>query len=142
MHAPWLDGQHLWKTHCISKNKISIWAEWLCQSGHATSEPSETHQLWITVRMASILHIMLNIALPSLGNYVFLFCRSPILYKHSGIEGHIWPWVEMGSMRTSLHRDYNTMGDAEKSTTHIGSTLGLKAILSLLNIHIIRSHQI
>jgi hypothetical protein len=46
----------------LAKN-ISVRAEWLCQSGRAPSEPSETPWWRITARRASIQRVAFQIAL-------------------------------------------------------------------------------
>ena len=52
------------------------------------------------------------------------------------------PYIGLGSLGTHLHRDCNVMGDAAKISLRIPSTCMQNAILSLLMIHIIPSHQI
>jgi len=81
--------------HTSAKN-ISVRAEWLRQSGHALSEPSETPRWWINPRPASIPRITLHITLRSLFRRFFLLCWSPILNKHSGVVAncdHTSEWV-------------------------------------------------
>jgi hypothetical protein len=48
----------------------------------------------------------------------------------------------MSSLGTRLHRDYNAMGDAAKTSPRVHSTCAQNAILFLLIIHIIPSRQI
>jgi len=68
-----------------SAKNVSVRAEWLCQSGRAPSEPSETHQWRITPPPLSIPHVALYIALRLQFCRFFSLCRSPILNKHSGV---------------------------------------------------------
>jgi len=56
--------------------------------------------------------------------------------------GQLWPYVGMGSLGTCLSRDWNAMGDAAKISPRVPATCAQNAILSLLIIHIIPSHQI
>jgi hypothetical protein len=65
--------------------KYSVRAEWLRQSGHALSQPSETPRWRITPRSTSIQRVALYIALRSLFHCLFAFCWSPILNDDSGI---------------------------------------------------------
>jgi hypothetical protein len=67
----------LWMT--ASAKNISARAEWLCLSGRAPSEPSETYQLRITLRPVSIQRVAFHIALWSLFHRFVSFCRSPIV---------------------------------------------------------------
>jgi len=79
----------------ISKN-ISVQAEWLRQSGHGPSEPSETPRWRITPRPASIPRVALHIALRWQYRSFFSLCRSPISNEHSGVVGncdHTSEWV-------------------------------------------------
>jgi len=81
---------------CTSAKNISVRAEWLSQSGHAPSEPSETPQWRIIPRPASITRVTLHITLRSLFRPFFSLCRSPILNKHSGVVAncdHTSEWV-------------------------------------------------
>jgi hypothetical protein len=48
----------------------------------------------------------------------------------------------MGSLGTRWDQDCNAMGDTAKTTPHVPSITAQNAILSLLIIHIIPSHQI
>jgi len=75
---------------------ISIWAEWLRQSGRAPSEPSETPQWQIAQCLASIPCVALHNALRSRIHCFFSLCQSPILKEHSGILAncdHTSEWV-------------------------------------------------
>jgi hypothetical protein len=72
-----------------SAKNISVRAEWLRQSGHAPSEPSETPQWRITLRAALIPRVALHIALRSLFHRFFSLCQSPILNEHSGGKGQL-----------------------------------------------------
>ena len=79
-----------------SAKNISVQAEWLCQSGRAPSEPSETPRWRITPPTASIQRVAFHIALLSLFHWFFSFCRSPILNDHSGVVAncdHTSEWV-------------------------------------------------
>ena len=83
-------------THPASAKNISVWAEWLRQSGSAQSEPSETPRWPITQRPASIPHVALHIALRSPFRHFFSLCRSPIINKHAGVVAncdHTSEWV-------------------------------------------------
>ena len=55
-----------WCREDASANKYSVRAEWLRQSGHAPSEPSETPRWLTTPRLASMERVALYIALRSL----------------------------------------------------------------------------
>jgi hypothetical protein len=79
-----------------SGKNISLQAEWLRESGRAPSEPSETPRWRITPRPESIPHIGWHIALQWLFDHFFVFCQSPILNEHSGVEGELCPYVGMG----------------------------------------------
>jgi len=68
-----------------SAKNISVRVEWLCQSGRALSEPSETPWWRITLRLASIPRVTLQIALRSLFQHFFSLCWSPILNEYSGV---------------------------------------------------------
>jgi len=68
-----------------SAKNISVWAEWLGQSGRTPSEPLETPQWRITLHPASIPCIALHIALRSRFHHFFSLCRSPISNEHSGL---------------------------------------------------------
>jgi len=57
-------------------------------------------------------------------------------------RGQLWPHGEMGSFGMRLHRDCNAMGNGVKTLPRINSTSARNAILSLVIIHIIPSHQI
>jgi hypothetical protein len=72
-------------TVAASAKNISVQAEWLRQSGHAPSAPSETLRWRITLHPASIPRVALHIALRSLFHHFFLLRRCPILNKRSGI---------------------------------------------------------
>jgi len=104
-----LRGQHV-----TSAKNTSVWAEWLCQSGHAPSEPSETPWWWISLSPASIPRVVLHIALPLPFRSFFSLCRSPILNKHSGIVAncdHTSEWVHLVhacigiAMQTTAQKD-------------------------------------
>jgi len=79
-----------------SAKKISIWAEWLCQSWHCPSEPSETSRWRHTPGPVHIQWVTLHIALTS-RFYCFLWlCRSPTVHEHSGVVAncdHTSEWV-------------------------------------------------
>jgi hypothetical protein len=75
---------------------ISVRMEWLRQSGCAPSEPSETPQWQITLRLAIIPRVALHIALQAMFCHFFSLCRSSILNKHSGVVAncdHMSEWV-------------------------------------------------
>jgi len=42
--------------------------------------------------------------------------------------GHLWSYVEMGSLGTRLHRDCNAMGDAAKISPHFPSTFSWRSV--------------
>jgi hypothetical protein len=56
--------------------------------------------------------------------------------------GQLWQYVGIGTLGTHLHRDCNAMGDTAKISPPVPSTCVQNAILSLLIIQIIPSHQI
>jgi len=72
-----------------SANNYSVREEWLHQSGHCPSEPSETSRWLLTLHLVSIPRITLHIALPSQFHCFFSLCWSPILNEHSGFEGQL-----------------------------------------------------
>jgi len=79
-----------------SAKNISVRVEWLRQSGHVPSEPSETPRWRITPRPASIPCVTLHITLRSLFRRFVSLCRSPVVNKHSGVVGncdHMSEWV-------------------------------------------------
>jgi len=93
-----------------SAKNISVWADWLRQSGRALSELLETPRWWITPRTASIPRVELHIALRSLFLLFFSLCRSPILNKHSGVVAncdHTSEWVHCvhACIRIAMHKD-------------------------------------
>jgi len=65
-----------------SAKNISVWAEWLRQSGRAPSEPSETPRWQTTPRPAPIRRVALHIALRSRFRRLFSLCRYPIVNEH------------------------------------------------------------
>jgi hypothetical protein len=83
-------------TFCTSAKNISVWADWLRQSGHALAEPSETPRWRITPLPASIPRVELHIALRSLFRRFFSLCQSPILNKQFCVLAncdHTSEWV-------------------------------------------------
>jgi len=56
--------------------------------------------------------------------------------------GQLWPYIRMGSFGMCLRRGCNVMADGVTTSPSIPSTCAQKAILSLLNILVIASHQI
>jgi len=87
-----------------SAKNISVRAEWLRQSGCAPSEPSETPRWRITPRLASILRVGLHIALRS----PFLLALLVSYFRQTLWRcGQVWPYVGVGSLGPSLHRDCN-----------------------------------
>ena len=56
--------------------------------------------------------------------------------------GKLWPYIGMGWLGTCLHRNCNAIGDALKATPSVPSTCLQNAILSLLIVHNIPSHQV
>jgi hypothetical protein len=99
-----------------SAKNISVWADWLRQSGRALSEPSETPRWRITPRPASIPGFELHIALPSPFRRFFSLCRSPTLNKHSGIVAncdHTSEWVHCvhACIVIAMHKDPRNCAD-------------------------------
>jgi len=99
-----------------SAKNISVWADWLRQSGCAPSEPSATPRWRITPRLASIPRVELHIALRSPFCRFFLLCRSPILNKHSGVVAncdHTSEWVHCihACIRIAMHKDPRNCAD-------------------------------
>ena len=79
----------------LAKN-ISVWAEWLRQSGRAPSEPSETPLWQITLRPVPIPCVALHIAFQSQFRRFFSRCRYPIVNKYCGVVAncdHTLEWV-------------------------------------------------
>jgi len=79
-----------------SPKKYSVRADWLRQSGRATSEPSETPRWRITLCPVWIQGVALYIALRSLFHCLFVFCQSPISNNHSGVvanSDNTFEWV-------------------------------------------------
>ena len=79
-----------------SAKNSSVRAEWLRQSGHAQSQPSETPRWRITPRPVSTPRVGLHIALQSLFHRFFLLRRSPIGNEHSGVGAncdYLSEWV-------------------------------------------------
>jgi len=68
-----------------SAKNISVWAEWLRQSGRAPSEQSEMPWWRISLRPESIQSIELQIALRSLFRCFLSLCWFRILHKNSGV---------------------------------------------------------
>ena len=113
------------KSFTSTKNN-SIRAEWLCQSGRAPSEASETPRWRITLRRVSIPRVTLHIALRSPFGHFFSLCRSPILNKHSGVVAncdHTSQWVHWVHVCIGI-----AMGDAAKISPRVPSTLSLRSI--------------
>jgi len=72
-------------SHLTSEKNISVRADWLCQSGRAPSEPSETPWWQITPRPASRPRVASQIALRSPFRSFVSLCRSPILNQYPGV---------------------------------------------------------
>ena len=109
-----------------SAKNISVWAEWLRQSGRAPSEPSETPWRRNTQRPASIRRIALHIALRSTFRRFFSLCWSALLSKHSGVVAnceHTSEWVHWEHASIWI-----AMGDAARISPHVPSTLSLRSI--------------
>jgi len=68
-----------------SAKNMSLWSEWLHQSGCAPSEPWETPQWQITSRPAPIPRIMLHITLRSQSRRFSSLCQYHIVNEHSVI---------------------------------------------------------
>ena len=105
------------KSITTSAKNISVWADWLCQSGRAPSEPSETPRWRITPRPASIPRVEQHIALRSLFRRFFSLCRSPILNNHSGVVAicdHTSEWVHCvhACIGIAMHKDPRNCADA------------------------------
>jgi hypothetical protein len=99
-----------------SAKNISVWADWLRQSGRAPSEPSETPRWRITPRPASIPRVELHIALRSPFRRFFSLCRSPTLNKHSGVVAncdHTSEWVHCvhACIGIAMHKDPRNCAD-------------------------------
>jgi hypothetical protein len=99
----------------LAKN-ISIWADWLRQSGRAPSEPSEIPQWRITPRPASIPRVELHIALRSPFRRFFSLCQSPTLNKHYGVVAncdHTSEWVHFvhACIGIPMHKDPRNCAD-------------------------------
>jgi hypothetical protein len=95
---------------CPSAKNISVWADWLRQSGRAPSEPSETPRWRITPRPASIPRVDLHIAFRSPFRHFFSLCRSLILNEHSGVVSncdHTSEWVHCvhANIGIAMHED-------------------------------------
>jgi hypothetical protein len=83
-------------TSTTSVKNISIKAEWLRQSGRASSELSVTPWCGISPRLASTPCVMLHIALPLPFHRLFSLCWSHILKERSGVVAkcdHTSEWV-------------------------------------------------
>jgi hypothetical protein len=112
-----------------SAKNISVWAEWLRQSGCARSQPSETVRWRTTPRPVSIQRVVLHMALRSLIRRFFLLCRSAILIKHSDVVAncdHTSEWVQWVHACIGI-----AMGDGATISPHVPSTLSLKSVGSL-----------
>jgi hypothetical protein len=117
----WLERQRVCPSRLqassgTSAKNISVWADWLRQSGRAPSEPSETPQWRITPRPASIPRIELHIALRSPFRRFFSLCRSPTLNKHSGVVVNCDPmseWVDCvhACIGIAMHKDPRNCAD-------------------------------
>jgi len=99
-----------------SAKYISVWADWLRQSGRAPSEPSETPRWRITPHPASIPRVELHIPLRSPFRCFFSLCRSPILNKHSGVVAncdHTSEWVHCihACIGIAMHKDPRNCAD-------------------------------
>jgi len=68
-----------------SAKNISVRAEWLRQSGHAPSEPSETPRWQTTPCQARIGHVTLHIAIRLRFRRVVWLCRYPFVNDHRGV---------------------------------------------------------
>jgi hypothetical protein len=104
-----------------SAKNISVWADWLRQSGHAPSGPSETPRWQITPRPASIPCIELHIALRSPFRRFFSLCRPPALNKHSGVVAncdHRSEWVHCvhACIGIAMHKDPRNCADPRNLT--------------------------
>jgi hypothetical protein len=103
---------------CTSAKNISIWADWLRQSGRAPSEPSETPRGRNTPHPASILRVQLHITLRSPFSRFFSCCWSPTLNKHSGIVAnydHTSEWVHCihACIGIAMHKDPRNLAKSE-----------------------------
>jgi hypothetical protein len=99
-----------------SAKNISVWADWLRQSGRAPSEPSETPRWRITPRPASIPRVELHIALRSLFRRFFSLCWPPTLNKHPGVLAncdHTSDWVHCvhACIGIAMHKDPRNCAD-------------------------------
>ena len=124
-----------------SAKNISVRAEWLCQSGRAPSQQSETPRWRITPCPRSIPLIALHIALWSLFHWFFSLCRSRFWNTHSGVVAncdHTSEWVHWVC---ACIGDCNARCDTAKITPRVPSPCAHNAIFSLLIIHIIPSRR-
>jgi hypothetical protein len=101
-----------------SAKNISVWADWLCQSGRAPSGPSETPQWRIPSRLASEPRVKLHITLRSPFRHFLSLCRSPTLNKHSGIVAnceHTSEWVHCvhACIGIAMHKDPRNCADPQ-----------------------------
>jgi hypothetical protein len=99
-----------------SAKYISVWADWLRQSRHAPSEPSETPRWRITTRLVSIPRVDLHITLRLPFRSFFSLCRSLILNEHSGVVSncdHTSEWVHCVHtyIRIAMHKDPRNCAD-------------------------------
>jgi hypothetical protein len=110
-----------------SANNISVRVEWLRQSGSAPSEPSETPQWWNTPRPASILWVMMHIALQLPFRRFFLLCRAPMLNKHCGVgtnSDHTSEWVHAGHACVGIAMCVTVIDSARVTSTLNSSSVG------------------
>ena len=99
-----------------SAKNISVWADWLRQSGGAPSEPLETLRWRITPRPAPIPCVTIHIALRSPFRRFISLCRPPTLNKHSGVVGncdHTSEWVHCvhACIGIAIHKDPRNCAD-------------------------------
>jgi len=66
---------------------------------------------------------------PAIAVSPFLLLLSVTYFKQSlGRCCQLWPYVEMGSLGTRVHQDYNAMGDAAKISPRVPSTLSSRSM--------------
>jgi len=109
-------GRKMIRNASASAKNISVWADWLRQSGRAPSEPSETPRWRITPRPVSIQRVELHIALRSPFRRFFSLCRPPTLNKHSGVVAncdHTSEWVHClhACIGIAMHKDPRNCAD-------------------------------
>jgi len=102
-----------------SAKNISVRAEWLRQSGHVPSEPSETPRWQTTLRPAPIGCVALHITLRLQFRRFVSPCRYPIVNDHRGVVAncdHMSEWVHWVRQQNVYRSGSHTQGSI--STRH------------------------